>query len=117
MKFSKKCHVCEKDYIWNPATYSCQNKKYLASIMDGSAVTFDENIDAGVEAKLNNEETETFSANFNEKNITYKTQNFYILLSFLLITIALLIAVSIYFYLIKYWAKQKHCRFTAQITN
>ena len=78
--------------------------------MDGSAITYDENIDAGVEAKLNNEETKT-------KNITYKTQNFYILLSFLLITIALLIAVSIYFYLIKYWAKQKHCHFTAQITS
>ena len=35
-------------------------------------------------------------------------QNFYILLVFLLITIALLIAVSIYCYLIKYGAKQKH---------
>ena len=34
--------------------------------------------------------------NFNEKNITCKTQNFYILLAFLLITITLLIAVSIY---------------------
>ena len=46
--------------------------------------------------------------NFNEKNITCKTQSFYILLTFLLITITLLIAVSIYCYLIKYWAKQKH---------
>ena len=35
-------------------------------------------------------------------------QNFYILLAFLLIAIALLIAVSIYCYLIKYRAKQKH---------
>ena len=39
--------------------------------------------------------------NFNEKNKTCKTQNFYILLAFLLITIPLLIAVSIYYYLIK----------------
>ena len=39
--------------------------------------------------------------NFNEKNITRKTQGFYILLTFLLITIALLIAVSIYCYLLK----------------
>ena len=39
--------------------------------------------------------------NFNEKNITCKTQSFYILLAFLLITIALLIAVSIYCYLLK----------------
>ena len=33
---------------------------------------------------------------------------FYILLAFLLISIALLIAVSIYCYLIKHRAKQKH---------
>ena len=43
-----------------------------------------------------------------KKNITCRTQNFYILLAFLLITIALLIAVSIYCYLIKYRAKEKH---------
>ena len=42
------------------------------------------------------------------KKITCKIQNAYILLAFLLITIALLIAVSIYCYLIKYEAKQKH---------
>ena len=36
------------------------------------------------------------------KKITCKTQNFYILLAFLLTTITLLIAVSIYCYLIKY---------------
>ena len=37
-----------------------------------------------------------------------KMQNFFILLAFSLITIALLIAVSIYCYLIKYQAKQNH---------
>ena len=46
--------------------------------------------------------------NSNEKNLTCKTQNFYILLAFLSIIIALLVAVSIYCYLIKYQAKQKH---------
>ena len=40
------------------------------------------------------------------KNTTCKTQNVYILLDFLLITIALLIAVSTYFYIIKYRAKR-----------
>ena len=49
---------------------------------------------------INTEET-----NFNEKNITCKTQNFYIVLTFLLITITLLIAVSIYCYLMQYRAK------------
>ena len=53
------------------------------------------------------EETKTIAANFNEKEATYKTQNVYIFLAFLLITIALLIAVSIYCYLIKYRIKQK----------
>ena len=39
------CHVCEKDYIWNPATCSSENWKY------------DEII----------EETKTVPTNFNEK--------------------------------------------------
>ena len=77
-------------------------------------ITCNEIIDADVEtksndqAKSNKEETETITTNINEKNITCKIQNFYILLAFLLITIALLISVSIYCYLIKYQAKQKH---------
>ena len=54
------------------------------------------------------EEIKTVPTNFNEKNITCKAQNFEILLAFLLITITLLIAVSIYCDLIKYRAKQKH---------
>ena len=31
-----------KNYAWNPATCSCGNGKYLASIMDGSAMMCDE---------------------------------------------------------------------------
>ena len=42
-----------------------------------------------------------------KKNITCKTQNLYVLLDFLLIIIGL-IAVSIYRYLLKRWAKQNH---------
>ena len=34
----KKHHVSEKDYIWNPATWSCENGKYLASITDDSVI-------------------------------------------------------------------------------
>ena len=51
------------------------------------------------------EETKAFPTNFNEKYVTHRTQNFYILPAFLSITIALLIAVSICCYLIKYSAK------------
>ena len=86
----KICHVCEKDYIWNPATCYCKNGKYLASITDDSAITCDKMIESyGEEAKA-------ILTNFNETKGTCKTQNFYILLRFLLIPIALLIAVSIY---------------------
>ena len=44
----------------------------------------------------------------NEKKKKRKTQNFYILLAFLLITIILLRVVRIYCYLIKYRAIQKY---------
>ena len=64
--------------------------------MDGSAITCDEVIE------LHDKETKTVPKNFNEKKATCKMQNFYILLAFLLITIALLIAVSIYCCLTKY---------------
>ena len=53
-----------------------EDGKYLASTMDDSVIACDEVID--VEDR-----------NFNEKNIACKKQNFYILLAFLLITIAL----------------------------
>ena len=65
--------------------------------MDDSAIMCDEIIE------LYDNET-----NFNGKKATCKTQHFYSLLAFLLITIGLLITVSIYCYLIKYRAKQKH---------
>ena len=62
--------------------------------MDDSAIICDEVIES------RDEEWKTILTNFNK--------NFYILLVFLLTTIALLIAVSIYCYLINYQAKQKH---------
>ena len=54
------------------------------------------------------EEAKPIPTNFSKKKATSKTRNFYILLAFLLITVELLTAVSIYSYLIKYRAKQKH---------
>ena len=66
-----------------------QNGKELTSIKNDSAIICDEIV--------NVKET-----NFNEKNITCKIQNFYILLALLLITIALLIAVTVYCYLTKF---------------
>ena len=86
----------------NPSTCNGKSGKYLATIMNDSAIMCNEIIESY------DKKTKTVPTNFNEKNITCKTQNFYILLSFLLITKALLIVVSIYCYLIKCWAKQKH---------
>ena len=76
-----------KNYVWNPATCICKNWKYLASIMDDSAIICDDVI------KPYNEEIKTMPAKFKEKKESCKKQNFYILLAFLWITIALLIAV------------------------
>ena len=42
----KQRHVCEKDYVWNPATCNCENAKYLTSIMDDSAIMCDEIIES-----------------------------------------------------------------------
>ena len=90
MWVKKKHNKCEKDYISNPATCCCENGEYLAN---NSAIMCDEII----------EETKTVPTNFNEKNQLAKHK-----ISHLLITIVLLIAVSIYCYLIKYQTKQKH---------
>ena len=96
----------EKDFVWKPATWICENGKYLASISDDLVITGDEI----------REETKTAPINFNEKNATSKTKNFYILLAFLLITIALLIAVSIYCYNVNQ-NKNIHYHIMPQITN
>ena len=42
---STKHHICEKDYIWNPSTYSYKNHIYLASITEDSVTTCDDTID------------------------------------------------------------------------
>ena len=44
--------VGEKDYIWNPATCSCQNGKYSASIIDDSAITSDEILTQNVSSTI-----------------------------------------------------------------
>ena len=69
-------------------------EKYLASIMDDSMIICDEVI------KSYDEEIR-----FTKKKAICKTQNFYIFLYILLITVALLIAVSIYCHLIEYRGK------------
>ena len=88
-----------KKNVWNPHICNCENEKYLAGIMDDSAIICGEVI------KSNDTKIKIIPTH--EKNITCKTQNFCVLLAFLLNTITLLIAVSIYCHLIKYLANQK----------
>ena len=64
-------------------------------------ITCDEIIDTTISILTKTVTTKTVPAKSNSKN-------FYILLAFLLIAIALSIAVSIYWCLIKYWTNEKH---------
>ena len=65
----------------------------------------DSTITSGEIISSYNEKIKTIQTNFNGKKVTWKTQNFYILIAFLLVAILLLITVSIYCYLIKYQTK------------
>ena len=56
----------KKDYVWNPATCSCENEKHLESIMNDLKITCDEIIESY------NEEIKTIPTNFNEKKATCK---------------------------------------------
>ena len=53
-----------------PATSSCKNRKYLASIMDDLAITCDKIIES------RDKETKTVPTNFNETIATYKRKFF-----------------------------------------
>ena len=50
-----------KKIVWNPTTCSCENGKYLASIMDDSAIMCDEIV------QLYTEEIQTIPTYFSEK--------------------------------------------------
>ena len=80
--------MCEKRHFWNPSTCSCKNGKYVGRIIDDSVVIYDE--------------TKDTTKNTSRKTVLTKftLTNLYFLLSFLLITITLLIAISVK--LIKY---------------
>ena len=71
----KVMYVCLEMCVWNPDTCNCENGKYLASVMNDSAIVCDEIIDADAEAKLNDEANsndEETKTNFNEKKATIK---------------------------------------------
>ena len=49
----KKHFICQKYYIWNPAPCSCENEKYLATVMDDSVIMCNETIEETVPASFN----------------------------------------------------------------
>ena len=67
-----KHHVCEKVYIWNHSTFSCENRKYLASIMDNSAIICNE------VTELQDKETKFIPKNFIEKKAFSKISIIYL---------------------------------------
>ena len=47
----QKHPICKKDYIRNHVTCSCENSKYLASVIRDSVIMLDEVIDAKAKTK------------------------------------------------------------------
>ena len=92
----------------NPFTCTRDNSEYLASITDNSGISCDQIIEETKTTLTKEIPRKTVSTNFKEKMLTCDTKDLYILLTFLLITIASLIVVNIWCYLIKYQAKQKY---------
>ena len=108
-------HVCKKYYTSNPSSCPCENRKYLESITGHSVIICDKIIERTRTVPIKTFLTKTIptktipaktiTTSFNEKKVTCKIKLFYILLTFLLITISPLKIVSIYCYLIKHRLK------------
>ena len=103
----RKKHVCDKNHIWNSNKCTFENGKYLGSIIADSGIMSDATIKVTkatptktVPAKTT--PIQTISTNFNKQKVTCKLKKSYILISFLLISISLLIALSIYYCFMKY---------------
>ena len=109
-------NACEKDYIWNHATCSCENGKYLASTIDNSVIMCDKIIKAGKSVSANvlvnitctvpiNASNDT-SINFSNKNVGYEMNccNFHTV--FLVLILLFIISFICYRYA-KHRSKQK----------
>ena len=97
---------CEKDYICSSVMCSCENGKFVGSIIDNLVIMCDEMI-----KKTKSTATKSTSAKAAPRK--NNSINFYILLVFYI----LLIAVSIYCYLLNYRTKEKHLLIYHLINN
>ena len=109
---ARKTYLCKIDYIWIHATCTCENDKYVESITNDSAIMCNEIIDGvrpeALATPANSYEEATKGVPTKNASTQSTSTKFFILVIFSLIDIALLIAVSIYCYLMKYQAKQKY---------
>ena len=78
-------HVFENKYIESHSTCTCENGKYLGNIIGDPVIMCDEIINATKTVSI-----KTVPTNINRKKVTCDLENFYILLTFLLINISLL---------------------------
>ena len=64
-EIQKNIMCAKKDYIWNPATCTCENGEYLGSIIDDSVITCDDIINAAdsVSTNIPTNVTKTVSTN------------------------------------------------------
>ena len=70
-------------YIWNPATYDCENGEYVANVIDNSVIPCDEIVEKKKKTlPTKSVSTKTVPTNFNEKNVTCKTKSFIFYQSF-----------------------------------
>ena len=72
----------KKNYFCNPATCSCENGKYLPSIMDDSTIMCDKVIESYNEDAKSYNERKPISTNFNGKKASSKMQNVFLYLHF-----------------------------------
>lgn len=104
----KEHNVCKKCYFCNPFTCNCENGTYVGSITENLVIACDEILDSAKAIPTSNTLTKTVP-------IKSTSTNFCMSLTILLFTIALLIGVSICYYLVNDKAKQKHLPFL--VTN
>ena len=97
--------MCQRSYIWNPATCSCKNGNYLGSIIDDSVITCDEIINAADSVLTN--VISTVSKNFYNKKVRYKMYCYIMHVVLLVIILLFMIAMICYHYA-KHRSKQKN---------
>ena len=77
-KYPKEHNLWEKDYIWNPATWTCENCKYLGTIIyNFSDFSFDEITEAKKSVPKKGVPTKTVSTKSTSTGFYVSTEFYY----------------------------------------